>query len=697
MTSSTARPDAGSVTRMRRVAAAPLPVALAVTGVLLTGLAAYVDTLTTAAERDVVHAGRGALTAVTGTVLMVSAAVILRSRPRHRVGIVLGVFGLVWAVDGLLESWSALAFAEHLPGVDIALWFVARFGSVLLLGLPLLLVLYPTGSLMEERWRVASLATVVAAAGLPVMLLLAPDDVVFRDDLGVPGVDTELLSLPLPEDVVVGLLVVTRFLTLLALLGALVIAFVRHRRADGLQRTQLRWLLWAGIVCLLVIPVVVVAPSGTITGLVLAVAVVLTAVSVTVGVVRPDIADVDALVAGTLTYAGVAGLVVALDLLTLTAGGSLLGDRLDERNVTLVVLVLAVAVYGPLRTWVGAAVRRVLFGRRGDRYDVVSAFAARLEETRSVDEQLPALAGAVASTFKVPFVRVELYTPDGGTVSASHGQPTQQVSEIDIAYTGERIGRLVLPVNGVRSMLSRRDQGLLVDLVRQAAIAMRSSLLAAEVQESRERLVLGREDDRRRIRRDLHDGLGPALGGVAMRLDAAGNAVGSDPERARELVRLARTEVREALDDVRRLVHDLRPPALDDLGLAAALEQQAERVRSSLEVSVAADGVTGLPAAVEVAAYRIVSESLANVVKHAGATRCAITLEREAGALSVEVRDDGRGIAADVTAGVGLLSLRERAEELGGRCEVSCPEGGGTRVWAWLPLGQGTAVEEDDR
>ena len=115
MTSSTARPDAGSATRPRRAAAAPLPIALAVTGVLLTGLAAYVDTLTTAAERDAVHAGRGALTAVTGTVLMLSAAVILRSRPRHRVGVVLAVFGLVWAVDGLLESWSALAFADGGP------------------------------------------------------------------------------------------------------------------------------------------------------------------------------------------------------------------------------------------------------------------------------------------------------------------------------------------------------------------------------------------------------------------------------------------------------------------------------------------------------------------------------------------------------------------------------------------------------
>ena len=420
MTTSTAGPDAGSATRPRRAAAAPLPIALAVTGVLITGLAAYVDTLTTAAERDAVHAGRGALTAVTGTVLMLSAAVILRSRPRHRVGVVLAVFGLVWAVDGLLESWSALAFADGLPGVDVAVWFVARFGAFLLLGLPLLLVLYPTGHLVEGRWRVASLATVVAAASLPVMLLLAPDAVVFRD-LRVPGVDTELVALPLSEDAVVALLVVTRFLTLLALLGALVIAFARHRRADGLQRTQLRWLLWAGIVCVLTVPVLVVAPSGTVTGIVLAAAVVLTAISVTVGVVRPDLADVDALVAGTLTYAGVAGLVVALDLLILAVGGALLGDRLDERNVTLVVLVLAVGVYGPLRAWVGAAVRRMLFGRRGDRYDVVSAFAARLEETRSVDEQLPALAGAVASTFKVPFVRVELSTPDGGTVSASHG------------------------------------------------------------------------------------------------------------------------------------------------------------------------------------------------------------------------------------------------------------------------------------
>ena len=136
-----------------------------------------------------------------------------------------------------------------------------------------------------------------------------------------------------------------------------------------------------------------VLPSGTVTTLVLTAAVVTTAASVTIGVVRPDIADVDALVAGTLTYAGVAAVVVAIDLAALAAAGALLGDRMDERDVSLLVLVLAVAVYGPLRTWLGSGVRRLMFGRRGDRYDVVSSFAARLESTSRVDEQRPRWPG----------------------------------------------------------------------------------------------------------------------------------------------------------------------------------------------------------------------------------------------------------------------------------------------------------------
>jgi signal transduction histidine kinase len=282
---------------------------------------------------------------------------------------------------------------------------------------------------------------------------------------------------------------------------------------------------------------------------------------------------------------------------------------------------------------------------------------------------------------------VEVFGHGGGAVAATHGHRPAEVREVAIRYGEEEIGLLELPARGVRSLLSRRDQVLLLDVVRQAAMAVRSSRLAQELQVSREQLVLSREEDRRRIRRDLHDGLGPVLGGVAMRLDAAGNALDTDPETTRRLLTASRQDITDALADVRRLVHGLRPPALDDLGLLAALHQQAERMSSAeLSVSVEADGVPPLPAAVEVAAYRIASEALTNVARHAGARRAVVRVEGGAQSLLVEVADDGSGIEPGVVAGVGLRSIRERAEELGGRAEITCPDTGGTTVRAWLPV-----------
>ena len=464
--------------------------------------------------------------------------------------------------------------------------------------------------------------------------------------------------------------------------------FARHARAKGTERTQLRWLLWAALVCLLAGGVMLLDLNGPIGLFALVTALVVTSVSLVIGVVRPQTGDIDALVGGTLVYGGIAAGVVLIDLVVLTAASRLLGDRLQERQVTLVVLVLVVAAYGPLRSWLTTLVRRRLLGRRGERYEVVSALAEQLEESDALEQQLPALASAVAEAFRVSFVRVEVLSTAGEGVSATHGTVPAATRSFPIGYRGQRIGSIELPEGGIRTILSRRDQALLIDVVRQAAIAVRSSLLARELQESREQLVLAREEDRRRIRRDLHDGLGPVLGGVAMRLDAAGNALATDPETAHRLVVQSRAEITEALADVRRLVHGLRPPALDDLGLLAAVEQQADRTRSAgLEVDVRADDLTGLPAAVEVAAYRIVSEALTNVARHAGARSCTVSLTTRPADLEVEVRDDGRGIAEDVVAGVGLRSLRERVEELGGGYEVACPPGGGTTVRAWLPIG----------
>jgi signal transduction histidine kinase len=261
------------------------------------------------------------------------------------------------------------------------------------------------------------------------------------------------------------------------------------------------------------------------------------------------------------------------------------------------------------------------------------------------------------------------------------------VRTLPITYRDQEVGRVVLPARGLRSRLSRRDEQLLADLVRQAATAARTSQLADELQDSRERLVAAREEERRRIRRDLHDGLGPSLSGVVYQLESARLLVDKDPQAAKETIAGLSGHVQDVVADVRRLVHDLRPPALDDRGLVGALAQQAERISDTgLSVSVDATDLGNLPAAVEVAAYRIAGEALTNVTRHAHARRATVRLLRDDRDLLVEVVDDGSGIAPEAQAGVGLVSLRERAAELGGRSEVTCPATGGTVVRAWLPL-----------
>ena len=210
-----------------------------------------------------------------------------------------------------------------------------------------------------------------------------------------------------------------------------------------------------------------------------------------------------------------------------------------------------------------------------------------------------------------------------------------------------------------------------------------------DLQRSRERLVTAREEERRRLRRDLHDGLGPQLAGITFRLHIARQVLRHDPDAADAALGDLMTRTQETVDDIRRLVDGLRPPALDDLGLVAALREAATNAaRAALDVDVEApERLPPLPAAVEVAVYRIAQEALTNVVRHAEARRCAVRLWLD-GALCLEVQDDGRGLPAGHRRGVGLVSMRERAAELGGACTVEPRPGGGTRVQATLPLGE---------
>jgi signal transduction histidine kinase len=203
-------------------------------------------------------------------------------------------------------------------------------------------------------------------------------------------------------------------------------------------------------------------------------------------------------------------------------------------------------------------------------------------------------------------------------------------------------------------------------------------------------LVTTREEERRRLRRDLHDGLGPTLASLAQRLDTARILVPRDPNAAVALLGDLTAQVKTTITDIRRLVYALRPPALDELGLVSALREHAAHYNESNGLSIsmeAPERLPPLPAAVEVAAYRIVLEALTNVARHAHARTCHIHLElREAQVLYLEVTDDGGGLPKDYHAGVGLTSMRERAMELGGECRIEPGPTHGIRVVARLPL-----------
>lgn len=245
--------------------------------------------------------------------------------------------------------------------------------------------------------------------------------------------------------------------------------------------------------------------------------------------------------------------------------------------------------------------------------------------------------------------------------------------------------------------MSAPDLALLADLASHAGGAIHSLQLttslrqgAEELQSAREQLVLTREEEQRRLRRDLHDGLAPTLAAAGLTAATAHDLVRRDPATAEQVLVTLQRNLRAAVADIRTLVDELRPPALE-LGLMTAIKERAAELGHLLDVRVdGPDSLPTLPAAVEVAAYRICQEALMNVLKHADASHVQVRV-RAGDLLRLEIQDDGVGLASASTDGIGLGSMRERAAEVGGRCTICVPDGGGTRVSVCFPLSTGAA------
>jgi two-component system NarL family sensor kinase len=333
-----------------------------------------------------------------------------------------------------------------------------------------------------------------------------------------------------------------------------------------------------------------------------------------------------------------------------------------------------------------------MYGERDDPYAVISRLGQRLETALAPDDVLPVVGEALAQALRLPYVAIELSRGAAFDRVASYGHPVPDPVPLPLVYRGEAVGRLVVAQRAPGEEFSTAERQLLEDVARQVGVAAHAVRLAHDLQRSRERLVTAREEERRRLRRDLHDGLGPSLAGIALEIEAARNLLRHDPGSADELLSTLAAKANEAIAEIRRLAYGLRPPSLDELGLVRAIQEQASRFGDGgdgggLMVSVEApEKLEPLPAAVEVAAYRIVMEGLTNAARHSGARTCTIRL-RWNDALELEVSDDGRGLPEDHRAGVGLTSMGERVSELGGSLTIAPATSGGTCVRASLPIG----------
>jgi signal transduction histidine kinase len=338
---------------------------------------------------------------------------------------------------------------------------------------------------------------------------------------------------------------------------------------------------------------------------------------------------------------------------------------------------------------------------------VLSRLGQQLEGALAPDAALKTIVETVAQALKLPHAAIFLKQGDRFVTAAEYGTLTDEpATTLPLIHQKEQVGLLVVAPRAPGEVFTPSDRSLLEDLARQAGTAAHAVRLTADLQRSRERLVTAREEERRRLRRDLHDGLGPTLAGLTFGLDAARNLLThEEPKDADTLLAELKGQTQEAVLDVRRLVYGLRPPALDDLGLVTAIREQAAShgylvddpdgtkreagCRDRLAFTVEApELLPPLPAAVEVACYRIAQEAMTNVARHARGRVCRVRLSVDAAyeALELEVVDDGVGLSEDRRVGVGLTSMRERAAELGGACAVASTPTDGTRVLARLPL-----------
>ncbi|MEV0974134.1 sensor histidine kinase [Microtetraspora glauca] len=601
-------------------------------------------------------------------------AFLVWQRPRLSLAWLMCVGGLLGAGNVIFAAlmlryaaWGEFAVAGVLRWIDVAFWAVAGF--LLAIVLPLY---SPTGRLPSRRWRPVVVAGVVATVAEIVLIVVrpTPDPATYAWPVVIPNA-LAIEALAPYYDLVLQVLLYAIQVCVVAALLSLV---VRLRRADPVTRRQIAWPLvaFAGYVAFYLAGESTVVLASAWTAII--------PLAILFSALRYRLYGIDTVISRTFVAAGVLAVVSGV-YFGVSGLSSLLASGFHQ-VAGLAAALFSGAFFQPLRRALQRAVDRMLYGRVGDPRVLTDRLT---QEVRRADpaDALAAVVAVVRDGLAVDGAAVEV--TDGRPGYVESGDVGGTPREISLVWHGEPVGRLLIGEPGARRFAAAHDERVIATLLPHVADVAHAVRMAADLQRSRERILATREEERRRLRRDLHDGLGQTLSGMAMTINMARLSLKRSPATADDLLRDLRTGMEAVTSDIRELVYGLRPPALDDLGLAGAVRALAEEGPPAAEVVIEGE-TTGLPAAVEVAAYRVVQEALTNVRRHAEATRVRVTLRRDAADLRVCVTDDGIGLPEGRRAGVGTSSMRERAAELGGSCLIVAVPEGGTVVEARFPL-----------
>lgn len=610
--------------------------------------------------------------AVTAAGYGTAGALLARARPGNPIGWLMLLVGVLSGLNASLDTWAGSAGAVDAPARTAAAWLASWVWFPAFALVPtVLLLLYPSGTLGSRSRRRLAGACVLGIACVAAALALS--------DSGIGDVVPGLQNPVAVEPVSITLVVVGFSVLVPSVLLSFADAVRRLRRAQSPEREQLLWLL-------LTVLALVVGSYTPWTPLRAAVGT-LVPFAVAVGVVRHRLLDLQVVVRRGLLFLGLTTAIVTV----FVASTAALGSVADDGPVPVAVAAALVAVgLTPLRERLQRGVDRLVYGDRADPVRVVAALGRQVAE-RDGDTLVEHVVTTVAAAVRSP--RAVLLDVAGEVRAQSGPEGDGEPLPLALQVAGQDVGRLLVWPRTARDGWSRGDTDLLALLAQQVAVVAHAARLNVELASSRDRALHATAEERRRLRQELHDGLGPALSGVALGLEAAEAALARDPQRAAVLLARLREETQGAGREIRRLVEGLRPTALDGQSLADALHDFVAGLRGALDgrLDVALDvpdPLPDLPPDVDAAVYRIVTEAVTNVLRHSGARRCTVLVAAVGGELQVRVDDDGSGLPTQPRDGVGLTSMRRRAAELGGTWSVATQPGGGTRVDVGLPLGR---------